>query len=108
MSKAVLSKVTTVLISDSTVFKGFYIVRVGIIVENKRSHKLAPFIRQNPGQLVKWRFFANSPGLIQREGQRHAGAQSLSAPTTVVSPNCFSSIMELHPLLASAAIRGAE
>ena len=45
MLKAVLSKVTTVLISDSTVFKGFYIVRVGIIVENRRLHKLAPSVR---------------------------------------------------------------
>jgi hypothetical protein len=34
MLKAVLSKVTTVLISDSIAFKGFYIVEIGITVEN--------------------------------------------------------------------------
>jgi hypothetical protein len=36
MLKAVLSTVTTVLISDSIVFTGFYVVVVRITVENRR------------------------------------------------------------------------
>jgi len=52
MLKAVLSKVTTVLISDSTVFKGFYIVRVGIIVENSTS-ALATAIYEDAARLSR-------------------------------------------------------
>lgn len=42
----------------------------------------------------------------QRDGGRQAGTLSALAPTTVVSPNCFSKLIELQEPAANATING--